>query len=143
MQALKDLEVAKQEFHIKGRLKHQPEFNLPNNRACFITHGEHKNKQLNEHEFLLMTVRSEGQFNSIIYEEQDSYRNIPHRWSVMMNKKDMQILALRNEDKIDLGSRDGKMKQVSVFEFDLPEKFLPRIPTTPVILENSITFDSP
>jgi len=67
-----------------------------------------------------MSVRSEGQFNSIIYEEKDSYRNIDQRWSVMMNEEDMAELGLSKKDCVDIESDDGQMKGVYVYPYDLP-----------------------
>jgi anaerobic selenocysteine-containing dehydrogenase len=67
-----------------------------------------------------MSVRSEGQFNSIIYEENDSYRNVDQRWSVMMNADDMADLGVAKKECVDIISDDGEMKKVFVYPFDLP-----------------------
>ncbi len=133
MQALKDIDTTRQEFHIDGRIKHTPTFSLPQNRAKFIVNPlsnllksrqQHQQSDSSDLDFTLMTVRSEGQFNSIIYEEHDSYRNIPHRWSVLMNPADMRKLGLDNEDTITLQTQYGTMENVSVFRFDLPAQCL-------------------
>jgi anaerobic selenocysteine-containing dehydrogenase len=73
-----------------------------------------------EYPFQLMTVRSEGQFNTIIYEEVDSYRGTDNRWSVMMNGEDMRRLDLTEGDQADLRSPYGLMAAVQVYSFDLP-----------------------
>ena len=67
-----------------------------------------------------MSVRSEGQFNSIIYEQSDSYRNVDERWSVMMNKDDMADLDVSKKDRVDIVSDHGEMKNVLVYPYDLP-----------------------
>jgi anaerobic selenocysteine-containing dehydrogenase len=67
-----------------------------------------------------MTVRSEGQFNSIIYEERDSYRNTPHRHCVLMNEDDIADLGLKGKDKITLRSDTGVMQNLDVIAYDLP-----------------------
>ena len=120
LEELKSIDVAKREFHISNRLKHTPTFNTPSGKAAFICHGP---LQLNENvdrAFTLMSVRSEGQFNSIIYEQSDSYRNVEERWSVMMNKDDMANLGISKKDRVDIVSDDGEMKNVVVYPYDLP-----------------------
>ena len=67
-----------------------------------------------------MTVRSEGQFNSIIYEQSDSYRGVPERWAVMLNRDDMRKLGLVKGSVVDVSSRHGCMRSVTVYPFDLP-----------------------
>jgi hypothetical protein len=42
-------------------------------------------------EFRLMTVRSEGQFNSVVYDEEDLYRGNRRRDVAMMNGDDARI----------------------------------------------------
>ena len=121
MKKLASIDNGKHEFYIDKRIKHQPEFQMPDGRARFICTPLSSSVSSNgEYGFTLMTVRSEGQFNSIIYEETDSYRRTPHRWSVLMNKDDMAKLALASEDKINLYSDTGKMEGLSVFSFDVP-----------------------
>jgi anaerobic selenocysteine-containing dehydrogenase len=67
-----------------------------------------------------MTLRSEGQFNSIIYEEPDSYRGVDNRWTVMLNTQDALELGVSEGDRVDLKSEFGKMKAVLVKLFNLP-----------------------
>ena len=70
--------------------------------------------------FKLMTIRSEGQFNSIIYEEKDSYRDVSHRWTVLLNHQDAKHMGVGTGDKVDLRSEFGEMAAVEVKIFDLP-----------------------
>ena len=121
MQELADIEVAKKEFYIRNRIKHAPEFNMPEGRARFVVNPlSQVLNQGTQHDFTLMSVRSEGQFNSIIYEQTDSYRQTPHRWSLLMNAEDMEQRGLKNEDTVTVRSETGIMKDLSVFAFDLP-----------------------
>ncbi|CAN0398858.1 unnamed protein product, partial [Phaeothamnion confervicola] len=66
MEDLADIDVAKREFHIRNRLMHEPVFRTTTGKAGFtvraIPHAQPT-------AFTLTTVRSEGQFNSIVYEE--------------------------------------------------------------------------
>ncbi|MFT4614015.1 MAG: anaerobic selenocysteine-containing dehydrogenase, partial [Bacteroidia bacterium] len=72
------------------------------------------------HDFTLISIRSEGQFNSIIYEEDDSYRGVRNRWTVLMNQTDALELGVSEGDKVDVCSDNGEMKALSVKLFDLP-----------------------
>ena len=120
MGELADIEVAREEFHIKNRLMHTPTFKRPGGKASFVTHATQLDKVDQAFPFKLMSVRSEGQFNSIIYEEKDSYRNIDQRWSVMMNAQDMLEQEIDVGDTVDLHSDYGEMLGLRVYQFDLP-----------------------
>ncbi len=120
MEKLADIDVAKREFHIGQRLLHEPVFHTPSGKAAFQT------RQLPDHAadvantLRLTTVRSEGQFNSIIYEEKDSYRQTETRWCVLLNQGDMDALRISAGDKITLISEHGRMEGVTVYAHALP-----------------------
>jgi len=121
MQDLADIDVAKKEFYIRNRIKHTPEFNMPEGRAVFVVNPlRDPDEKTSGHDFTLMSVRSEGQFNSIIYEEQDTYRKTPHRRCVLMNADDMAAMCLNDEDRVTLRSDAGVMQNLSVYRYDLP-----------------------
>lgn len=121
MEQLQDIEVAKKEFYIQNRLLHEPKFNTVTGKANFISSIKTENRNNDEYPFLMASIRSEGQFNSIIYEEHDSYRSVKHRWSVLMNKQDIQALNKNAGDIITLKSPHGEMKDLSIVEFDIPK----------------------
>jgi molybdopterin-dependent oxidoreductase alpha subunit len=122
MEALKDIGVAKQEFHVRNRVMHTPDFKTATKKAHFMTHPiPVANQQVDNYPFLLASVRSEGQFNSIIYEETDSYRFNAGRNSVFLSFTDMASLGVVNGDKVDVISAQGAMKDVIVQRFDLPQ----------------------
>jgi len=120
MEQLAGIDVAKREFHVRGRLLHKPVFNTASGRARFITRPRITTPIEDGFPFSLMTVRSEGQFNTIIYEESDSYRDTDSRWAVLMGAADMDRLGLRRGDSVSLESRRGQMRGVRVYPFDLP-----------------------
>jgi len=123
MEDLADIDVAKREFHIGGRLLHKPEFHTADGRASLkvvALPAADADAADQERPFLLTTIRSEGQFNTIVYEQKDSYRPAQDRWSVMMNAADMATLKLHDGDCVDLLSAQGCMSQVKVAAFDLP-----------------------
>jgi molybdopterin-dependent oxidoreductase alpha subunit len=121
---IKAVVKTKEEFSIGGRTLHRPEFNTPDKRGMFkvvsipVTHDP---IQDNGVYFQLMSVRSEGQFNTIIYEEEDVWRNQKERWVVLMNAHDIERLGLRENDKVDIESETGRMNGVSLRTFDIRE----------------------
>ena len=118
MEALADIDIAKREFHIQNRIIHSPDFNTPDGKANFVTHSL---PEPVKSDLVLSTMRSEGQFNSIIYEEQDTYRGTKTRWSILMNEDDMKRLGIEAEAKADVTSQNGTMKGVTVYPFGLPQ----------------------
>lgn len=121
MEDLQSIDVAKQEFHIRNRLMHSPEFKRDGGQAAFAVHPLPASVADTDFPIRLMSVRSEGQFNSIIYEEKDSYRQVDQRWAVMMNPQMIAGLGIRAGDKVDIVSAVGEMKAVTVYPFDLPD----------------------
>jgi molybdopterin-dependent oxidoreductase alpha subunit len=116
MEELADIDVAKKEFHIRNRLMHEPVFHTASGKAAFriVPLPEERAGR-----FTLTTVRSEGQFNSIVYEENDAYRGAKTRWCVMMNRDDMAELGLDEGQLADVTSEQGRMEGVTVYGFDM------------------------
>ncbi len=108
--------VAKEEFHIAGRTLHQPQFATADGKAHFHFHPLPERKP---GQFMLTSVRSEGQFNSIVYHEFDTYRSQDSRWVVMMNPEDMRRQGLQAKQKVDLVTTTGSMRAVVVKPFDI------------------------
>ncbi|MBI4920258.1 MAG: FdhF/YdeP family oxidoreductase [Devosia nanyangense] len=116
MEQLADIDVAKKEFHIANRVMHAPKFGTADGRAHFaVTPLPAVDRQ----QLMLATVRSEGQFNTIIYEEHDTYRNRAPRDAVFLNRDDMAAFGVGEGQRIALASDRGRMNAVAV-AFDLP-----------------------
>ncbi|MEM1134706.1 MAG: FdhF/YdeP family oxidoreductase [Bacteroidota bacterium] len=82
--------------------------------------------QLQENEFLMMTIRSHDQFNTTIYGLDDRYRGVYNeRRVVFMNENDMLKEDLKKLDQIDLVSNyDGKERCAEnflVIPYSIPE----------------------
>ncbi len=119
MEELADIDVAKQEFHIKRRVMHEQLFATDDGKAAFKVHRTPA-PDMGKANFMLTTVRSEGQFNTIIYEEKDSYRQTENRWCVLLNKDDLDELQVQPDQRVDICSEHGRMKGVSVYTYDIP-----------------------
>lgn len=116
MAALADIDVARREFHVRGRLLHTPEFGTADGKARFVVrplpvpHGD---------TLVLATVRSEGQFNSIIYETTDSYRDNAGRMTVMLHAEDIAAAGFAEGDQAVLVSAHGRMPGVTLKAWDV------------------------
>ncbi len=87
MQPIFGLDEGK-EFTIPGRILHEPTFNTENGKANLEILSP-PDMRPQEGSFNLMTLRSEGQFNTIVYEDADIYRGVSHRQVVFMNAEDI------------------------------------------------------
>jgi len=63
----------------------------------------------NDGEFNLMTFRSEGQFNTIVYEDEDLYCGVEHRNVVFMNEKDITSNGFYEGGWMNVESEIGEM----------------------------------
>jgi len=123
MEDIEHIDKAKKEFHIRGRIIHTAKFNTESGKASFVVRSLPTTSSSNskgDYPFLLASVRSEGQFNSIIYEESDSYRYGATRNTILMNQEDMKKLDIENEESIVVESTSGTMHKVIAQSFDIP-----------------------
>jgi molybdopterin-dependent oxidoreductase alpha subunit len=106
--AVGEIDASKREFQIEGRTFHEPRFNTPNGRAQFRP-TEVPQPFCGPGEFRLMTIRSEGQFNTVVYEEEDLYRGNRTRNVVMLSSEDARLLGVREGDPVRVASSAGAM----------------------------------
>ena len=120
---IKDIDKTGEEFHIAGRTLHTPKFPTPNGRArfkvCATPDMAAGQPQGNGNRFRLMTVRSEGQFNTVVYDLDDKYRGIPSRDAVLMNPDDMQTRGMTEGEKVNVQSATGRMRGLTLFPFPI------------------------
>jgi anaerobic selenocysteine-containing dehydrogenase len=96
------------EFQIEGRTFHAPEFATPDGKAHFhVTPLAHLKPAAGE--FRLMTLRSEGQFNTVVYEEDDLYRGIEGRDAVMMSAEDAGHLGVSDGSRVVVTTEAGQL----------------------------------
>jgi anaerobic selenocysteine-containing dehydrogenase len=75
----------------------------------------------------LITLRSNGQFNTTVYNYDDRFRGVyGSRWVVLMHRNDIDRLSLQEGDKITLSTAvdDGVKREVGGFRviaYDIPE----------------------
>ena len=121
-ESIKHINETGEEFHIPKRIIHDPTFPTQSGMAKFIYHTIPDLKILNKFEFQLLSVRSEGQFNTVVYEEEDLYRGQNKRNIILMNKNDIKSLCLEKNEKVWVKSDIGMLKNIIVRPFNVKEK---------------------
>jgi anaerobic selenocysteine-containing dehydrogenase len=112
------LDTTKQEFQISGRTYHEPRFNTPTGKLRAQTVPT-ETFRVETDELRLMTLRSEGQFNTVVYEEEDLYRGNRRRDVIMINAADAARRGLNEHDAVTVESSCGRMR-VAVALVDIP-----------------------
>jgi molybdopterin-dependent oxidoreductase alpha subunit len=108
-QAIAKIDGSGQEFQIEGRTFREPRFSTPSGRAAFhVTPLPDFAPAAGE--FRLMTLRSEGQFNTVVYDEEDIYRGTKHRNVVMMSAADAARLAVADDERVIVETGTGTME---------------------------------
>ncbi len=115
--AVGEIGTTKKEFEIPNRVFHEGVFPTASGRAQF-RHVEIPHVKRPVDGFMLMTIRSEGQFNSVVYDEEDLYRGTTRRDVVMMSPIDVARLGLREGDAVTVHSATGSL-DVVVAEVDI------------------------
>jgi molybdopterin-dependent oxidoreductase alpha subunit len=107
-----EIDKTKQEFQISGRTLHTPQFGTTDGRAVMHVHALPELLGSQPNQLRLMTVRSEGQFNSVVYEEGDLYRNQKQRDVILMHPEDLQRLGIQPETRVTVRSSAGEMSGI-------------------------------
>ncbi len=115
---LKTMDSSKKEFHVPGRAVVDYKFPTPSGKAKFHS-PELPASNLSAGQLRMMTMRSEGQFNSVVYDEEDLYRGQERRDIVLMNKDDIARMGLKPEQRVRIKSEAGEMAYILVREFDI------------------------
>lgn len=117
-EAMNQIDATKQEFQINGRTFHEPAFKTPTGKARF------RNVSIpplrgSANELRLMTIRSEGQFNTVVYEEEDIYRGQDRRDVILMSREDIERLGLKIDERVLVRSSVGTMANILVRAIDI------------------------
>ncbi len=114
MEQVAEIDRTKTEFSIPGRAIDSPTFPTEDGRATIFAHDLPDPPE----GIQLMTIRSEGQFNTVVYEEEDLYRNQTRRDVVLIHPDDVRRLGLRPGGRCRIRSSAGEMRGQIVSEFD-------------------------
>jgi molybdopterin-dependent oxidoreductase alpha subunit len=111
------IDRTKHEFHIPGRRLTQPRFPTVSGRAQLHVH-DLPALAGGQQQLRLMTVRSEGQFNTVVYEEYDLYRGQDRRDIILMHPDDLGRLGLAPGERVVVRSEVGMLTNVLARAYD-------------------------
>jgi len=116
---LADIDETKREFHIAGRRLEGARFPTASGKAVFhavalpVPHAD------SDRFLRLMTARSEGQFNTVVYEEEDIYRGQDRRDVILISPADIARLGLLPDQRVTVRSAVGEMRRQLVRPYDI------------------------
>jgi anaerobic selenocysteine-containing dehydrogenase len=89
-----------------------------------------------------MTVRSEGQFNSVVYDEEDLYRGNSRRDVVMLSEEDARSLGVGEGDPMTVVSGTGTLDVVAAIVDIRPGNVAMYYPEANVLVDRSLDPES-
>jgi len=88
--------------------------------------------------FNLSSVRSEGQFNTMIYDEADIFRNQKSRNVLYISAIDIEKLGLSNGSIVDVESETGSLKEIKLAEYNIkPGNVMTYMPEANILIPQS------
>jgi molybdopterin-dependent oxidoreductase alpha subunit len=146
LEKIGEIDRTKQEFAIPGRAFHTPQFATPDGKARLHVHelpelagsasaecgvpataGRLSAELAGSTEYgvpstagkklRLMTIRSEGQFNTVVYEDYDLYRGVERRDVILLHPADIIELGLAHGQRVRVKSGTGEMAGMLVQAF--------------------------
>jgi molybdopterin-dependent oxidoreductase alpha subunit len=114
-----------EEFTIKGRIFKEPNFPTFNGKAqMFVTPLPQlvlPNKlafDVAENQpgivVILGTGRSYGQHNTVVYRNEDKYRNMPHRHCILMNNLDIKKAGFQEHQRVRVKGNAGELENIEI-----------------------------
>lgn len=116
-EAIGGIDQTREEFHIDGRLFHEPRFKTEDQRARLHWHELPELCGAGPAELRLMTIRSEGQFNTVVYEDYDLYRNVPGRDCILVHPDDFKRLGVESGQRVTVRGPAGALANIRVHPF--------------------------
>ncbi len=114
LEQIAEIDRTKKEFSIPGRALDRPGFPTADGKAALVVHDLPPAPE----GLTLMTIRSEGQFNTVVYEEEDLYRNQTRRDIVLIHPDDVRQHGLTDGGRCRIASAAGEMRGQIVAAFD-------------------------
>ena len=119
LEPIGEIDRTRQEFHIAGRRLEGQCFPTDSGKAKFQPIPLPALPPAADGQLRLMTVRSEGQFNTVVYEEEDIYRGQERRDVIMISPEDMQRLRLAPDQRVTVRGPAGALGGQLVRPFDI------------------------
>jgi len=115
---IENIDKTKHEFQIGGRTFHEPTFATPDGRAHLYVHDLPELQGTDNGEIRLMTLRSEGQFNTVVYEDEDVYRGIDRRDVILLHPDDIIRFGLKDGQQVVIHGPAGSMRGIRATAYD-------------------------
>jgi molybdopterin-dependent oxidoreductase alpha subunit len=111
------IDRTRQEFQIAGRHLVEPTFPTASGRAQLHAIDLPALADRPD-ELRLMTVRSEGQFNTVVYEDYDLYRGQDRRDVVLIHPSDLERLGISPDTRVTVRSEVGALSNLIARAFE-------------------------
>ena len=127
------IDSSRKEFSIEGRLFSEPTFATPSDRARMeitplpaleLPHPQHFGSLAPDESALvlsLITARSYGQHNTVVYKEGDMYRGMPHRNTILMNRADLARAGWVAHQRVTVQGEAGALENVEIIPGEIRE----------------------
>lgn len=124
-QAIGQIDATQAEFTIAGRILTQPHFPTPSGKAQMRPTPMPQLSLPTPQDFglpeskpglvlALMTGRSYGQHNTVVYRLGDKYRGMPHRHCILMHPEDVQQGGFHAHQRVTVRGNAGQLDQVEI-----------------------------
>jgi molybdopterin-dependent oxidoreductase alpha subunit len=123
---LAGIETSRREFEVAGRVFHEPCFPTASGRAQLrstplpalaLPDAQHFGGLAPGECGLvlsLITARSYGQHNTVVYKPGDAYRGMPHRHTILMHPDDLARSGLRPHQRVRVQGEAGSLEQIEI-----------------------------
>ena len=123
---MSDIDSTNQEFEVRGRVFSEPRFSTPNGRAqitptplpkLILPGPDHfGGLGAGERGFVLnlITARSHGQHNTVVYKQADWYRGMLHRQTILINPADLRKHGIAAHERVTVQGEAGSLQQIEL-----------------------------
>jgi molybdopterin-dependent oxidoreductase alpha subunit len=120
------IDASHREFEVSGRIFHEPRFPTATGRAQLavtplpdlrLPGPEHfGGLAIGEQGLVLslITARSYGQHNTVVYKPGDAYRGMPHRQTILINPEDLAASGLRAHQRVRVQGEAGVLDEIEI-----------------------------
>jgi molybdopterin-dependent oxidoreductase alpha subunit len=127
------IDASRREFSVEGRLFNEPTFATPSGRARMeitplpaleLPKPEHFGSLAPDEAALvlaLITARSYGQHNTVVYKKGDQYRGMPHRNTILMNRADIARAGWVAHQRVTVQGEAGALENVEIIPGEIRE----------------------
>ena len=125
-EAMAGIDASRREFEVSGRVFNQPRFPtatgraqlavtpLPDLRLPGLEHFGGLAPGKRGLVLSLITARSYGQHNTVVYKQGDQYRGMPHRHTILLNPEDLVASGLSAHQRVMVQGEAGALEGVEV-----------------------------